>query len=139
MGFVPPPLALAQLPQGALGIGDDVVHKVEQGQHHHNGEQQHGGQGDEHGHGQVCQGEEVPQEEQRGHKAGEQHPEQGAPQAVEGGAHLKEHDKARQAGEDYRQGGHIRVGKAQGLAEGTQQHDVGGHGQGRRDALADDV
>ncbi len=34
---------------GALGVGDHMVHQVEQGQHQHNGQGQKGRQGDQHG------------------------------------------------------------------------------------------
>ena len=80
-----------------------------------------------------------PKNRKASNKGGEQAPEQHPPQAVEGGAHLKEHGKARKGREDHRQGGHLRVGQAKGPTEGAQGQDVGGHGQRRGDAHADDV
>ena len=77
--LAPPPFALAQLPQGALGVGNDVVHQVGEGQHQGDGEQQNGHQGDEHGQGQGGQGEELAEEQHRRHKGRQQHPEQSAP------------------------------------------------------------
>ena len=47
---------------GALGVCDDVVYKMEQGQHQGDGEKEHGQQGNEHGQAEAYQREELPQE-----------------------------------------------------------------------------
>ena len=57
-----------------MGICDDVVYKVEQGQHQDDGEKEHGQQGNEHGQGEAYQREELPQEQKGHHEHGKQAP-----------------------------------------------------------------
>ena len=117
VGYITPcAAALCACPAaaGGFGVGNDVVHQVGEGQHQGDGEQQDGHQGDEHGQGQGGQGEELAEDSTDATKAASSTPNKAPRRPFKRCADFKQHDKAGQAGEHHRQGGHVLVGEPQG-------------------------